>query len=60
VTNRFFHLLSRLQRLDEALRLERYRPAPDVTRLWKLALMKGRIKGRLARLMKSDAVLATA
>ena len=60
MTNRFFHLLSRLQRLDEALRLERYRQAPDVTRLWKLALMKGRIKGRLARLMKSDAVLATA
>lgn len=60
MNDRFFLLLSKAQRLDEALRLERGRRAPDPARLWQLARMKHRIKDRLARLMRVGRVLRSA
>jgi len=60
MNERFFHLLSKAQSLDEALRLEQSRRAPDTARLWQLARTKRRIKDRLARLMGGGRVLRPA
>ena len=57
MSDRFFHLLSRHQKLDEALRAERRRIVPDMARLQQLKRMKLRIKDRLARLMGGGRVL---
>jgi len=60
MNDRFFYLLSKAQKLDEALRLERARRAPDIARLWQLARMRHRIRDRLARLMRVGRVLQSA
>lgn len=52
MSDRFFFLLSRHQRLDEALQAERQRPRPDTARLQYLKRMKLHIKDRLTRLMR--------
>ncbi len=57
MNDRFFHLLSRHQRLDEALRAEQRRMLPDVSRLQQLRRMRQRIKDRLARIMGGGRVL---
>ena len=57
MSERFFHLLSRHQKLDEALCAERRRIVPDMARLQQLKRMKLRIKDRLARLMGGGRVL---
>jgi len=58
MTDRFFRLLQRHQRLDEALRLEIQRPLPDQLRLQALKRLKLRIKDQLARMMPRDQVHA--
>ena len=60
MNDRFFHLLSKAQILDEALRLEQGRRAPNPARLRHLARMKQHIKDRLARLMGAGRVLQPA
>lgn len=60
MNDRFFLLLSKAQKLDEALRLERARRVPDPSRLWQLVRMKQRIKDRLARLIRGGRVLRPA
>jgi uncharacterized protein len=47
---RVFSLLLKHQRLDEQLRMERNRPAPDSARIIKLKKLKLSIKDRLHRL----------
>lgn len=51
MTPYLFHLLSRHQRLDEALRSERARPAPRLPRLLRLVRSIELVKRRLARSM---------
>ena len=43
-----FRLLSRLQRLDDALRVEQTRRGPDLGRLQRLKQMKRAVKNRLS------------
>jgi len=57
MNDRFFHLLSRHQKLDEALHAERSRSLPDPFRLQQLGRMRQRIKNRLARMMGGGRVL---
>lgn len=57
MSDRFFLLLTRHQKLDEALRVEQRRPLPDMARLQHLKRMKLRIKDRLSRLMRRGRAL---
>jgi hypothetical protein len=52
MNDRIFRLLSKHQRLDEALRAEQARRLPDFTRLQRLKRMKLAVKDRLAALMR--------
>jgi uncharacterized protein len=53
MSHRYFHLLTKHQKLDEALRQEQMRLRPDFTRLQKLKRMKLAIKDRLNRLINT-------
>ncbi len=60
MTERFFRLLQRHQRLDEALRSEMQRPLPDQLRMQALKRLKLRVKDRLAHMMKREPALIPA
>lgn len=57
MSDRFFLLMSRHQRLDDELRDELRRPLPDVMKLQRLKRLKLRVKDRLARMMGRGRVL---
>lgn len=48
---RIFHLMERLQRLDEFLRLAQARRGPDPIEIARLRQLKRTVKGRLVRLL---------
>lgn len=60
MSDRFFSLLSRHQRVDDELRDEQRRPLPDFARLQQLKRMKLRLKDRLTRLMRGGRTLQKA
>ena len=57
MSDRFFSLLSKHQRFDDALQAEQNRAEPDTARLQYLKRMKLRIKDRMVQLMRTGRAL---
>ena len=55
MSNYIFRLLSRHQRIDDALRVEQKRVWPDIAKLQRLKRMKLAVKDRLSALMAGPA-----